>query len=84
MSEVIIAILSMFGGGLGQYIISSKLIPKREEREADKILIDTLMDRINILEGRIDQQTIVIKDLIKENAELKAELDYLKKDHDKK
>lgn len=83
MNEIIIALIGVFGGSLGQYIISTKLIPKKEKKEADQVFIDTLMDRITVLEGRIDQQTIVIKDLIKENAELKAELEYLKKDKDK-
>ena len=65
-------------GGTLQYIISSKLMPKKDKRDADALFIDTLMKRIDVLEGRIDGQTILIKEILVENERLKIELKYLK------
>jgi regulator of replication initiation timing len=64
-------------------MVSTKLMPKKEKKEADAVFIDTLMDRISVLEGRIDQQTIAIKELVKENERLKVELEYIKKEKNK-
>jgi hypothetical protein len=72
-------IAGIIGGGTGQYLISTKLMPKREKKEADGEFIDKLMDRINILEARIDNQTVIIKELLTENATMKAELSYLRR-----
>jgi len=71
-------IAGLLGGGTLQYLISSKLMPKKEKKEADALFIDTLLNRINVLEARIDNQTIIIKELIAENERLKAEVKYLK------
>jgi predicted RNase H-like nuclease (RuvC/YqgF family) len=73
--EIVVAIIS---GGTLQYVISTKLMPKREKREADAIFIDTLMKRIDVLESRVDTQTLLIKELIGENERLKVEIKYLK------
>ncbi len=73
--EIIAGIVS---GGTLQYIISSRLMPKKEKKEADAIFIETLMKRIDVLEARIDNQTIIIKDLIRENEAHKAEIKYIR------
>ncbi len=73
--EIITGIVS---GGTLQYLISSKLMPKKDKKEADAVFIDTLMKRIDVLEARIDQQTIMIKEILVENERLKAELKYLR------
>jgi hypothetical protein len=41
--EIITGIVS---GGTLQYLISSKLMPKKDKKEADAVFIDTLMKRI--------------------------------------
>jgi hypothetical protein len=73
--EIITGIVS---GGTLQYLISSRLMPKKDKKEADAIFIDTLMKRIDVLEARIDNQTVMIKEILVENERLKVELKYLK------
>jgi len=73
--EIITGIIS---GGTLQYLISSRLMPKKDKKEADAVFIDTLMKRIDVLEARIDQQTIMIKEILVENERLKIELKYLR------
>lgn len=75
--EIISGVIS---GGLLQYLISSKIMPKKEKKEADQVFIDTLLRRIDILEARIDNQSIMIKEMIAENERLKMEIKYLKGD----
>lgn len=70
-------LLAVVSGGTLQYIISSRLMPKKDKREADAHFIDTLLKRIDLLETKVDNQTIVIKDLIRENEAFKAEIKYL-------
>jgi predicted RNase H-like nuclease (RuvC/YqgF family) len=69
----------LVSGGVLQHIVSSKMMPKKEKKEADAEFIDKLMERINILEARIDNQTVMIKELLVENSRMKAELEYLRK-----
>jgi len=72
-------IAGLVGGGTGQYLISSKLMPKREKREADEKFIEQLMERVQMLEARLDEQTRIIKELLVENAQMKAELEFIKR-----
>lgn len=71
-------ISGLVGGGTAQYLISSKLMPKTEKVAADAQFIDKLMERIDILEARLDSQTLVIKELLTENVSMKKELEYLR------
>lgn len=80
-TEVIVGIVAALGGGLGQYIFSSFVMPKKEVKEADKAFIDTLIQRVSFLEGKLDVLTVQINELIKENAILKVELEHLRKEN---
>ena len=81
MNDIITNILLIVGGATGQFILSSFLIPKKEKREADQQFIDTLMTRIANLEGRMDEQSKQLTNVMTENAMLKVELDYLRKEN---
>jgi hypothetical protein len=74
--ELIAGIVS---GGTAQYLISSKFITKKEKRDADEKFIEQLLERVQLLEGRLDEQTKIIKDLLVENAQMKAELEFIKR-----
>lgn len=75
--ELISGIVS---GGLLQHLISTKVMPKKEKKEADALFIDTLLKRVSILEARIDNQTVLIKEMIAENERLKMEIKFLRGD----
>ena len=81
MNEIIINILLVISGATGQYIISAFLIPRKDEKEADKAFIDTLLLRIANLEGRMDEQSKQLTTVMTENAMLKVELDYLRREN---
>ena len=72
--EILAGVIS---GGTLQYVVSTKVMPKKEKKDADAYFIDTLIKRIDVLETRVDNQTAIIKDLIKENESLKSEIRYL-------
>jgi predicted RNase H-like nuclease (RuvC/YqgF family) len=82
MNEIIIALIGLAGGGLGQYIISGKLMPKKERKEADQQFIETLLQRISNLEGRLDEQSKQLTMVMEENARLKVEMEYLRKENE--
>lgn len=71
-------IMGAISGGFLQWLISTKVMPKKEKRDADALFIDTLLVRVNTLETRLDNQAEIIKDLIIENERLKAEIKHLK------
>jgi predicted nuclease with TOPRIM domain len=81
MNEIIVNILLIIGGATGQYILSAFMIPKKEKRDADQEFIDVLIQRISNLEGRMDEQSKQLTNVMTENAMLKVELDYLKKEN---
>jgi hypothetical protein len=81
-NEIIIAILSLIGGGFGQWILSTKIMPKKEKKEFDQQFIETLMERVNILEGRLLEQSAQLTCVMEENARLKVEMEYLKKENE--
>ena len=82
MNELIIALIGLGSGATGQYIISTFKMPKKEEKDADKQFIDTLIQRISHLEGRMDEQSKQLTCVMQENAMLKVELEYLKKENE--
>lgn len=81
-NELIIAIIAFLGGSVGQYIISSFLMPKKDQKEADQTFIETLIQRISSLEGRIEEQSKQLTTVMEENARLKVEMEYLKKENE--
>jgi hypothetical protein len=78
INQIIIALISLFSGGLGQYMISTKLMPKKEQKDADQNFINTLIQRVSLLEGRIEEQSAQIANLMASNATLLVELNYMK------
>jgi TolA-binding protein len=70
--------VALGGGGFMQWIISTKLMPKKEVREADKIFIDQLLERVSYLEGKIDTLSAQLIEIVKENEQLKVELKHLR------
>lgn len=76
-----IAILSIIGGATGQYLLSTFIMPKKEKRDADQEFIDTLIQRVSHLEGRTDELSKQLTNVMTENAMLKVELDYMKKEN---
>jgi predicted RNase H-like nuclease (RuvC/YqgF family) len=81
-TEVWIAIISLIGGGLGQWILSTFLLPKKDKKEADQQFIETLIQRVSTLEGRIEEQSKQLTTVMEENARLKVEMEYLKKENE--
>lgn len=81
-SELWIAIFSFLGGSVGQYIVSSFLLPKKDKKEADQQFIDTLIQRITLLEGRLEEQSKQLTTVMEENARLKVEMEYLRKENE--
>lgn len=81
LTQIIIAIISLIGGGFGWQIVSTFLMPKKDEKEADKAFIDTLIQRVAHLEGRMDEQSKQLTQVMTENAMLKVELDFLRKEN---
>jgi TolA-binding protein len=75
-------ILAVSGGGFFQWIISTKLMPKKEVREADKVFIDQLLERVSYLEGKIDTLSGQLIEVVKENEKLKVELEHLRNGDD--
>ncbi len=82
MNEILVNLLMVVGGATGQYIISTIKMPKKDQKEADKQFIDTLIQRVSNLEGRLDEQSKQLTSVMEENARLKIELEYLKKEND--
>jgi predicted RNase H-like nuclease (RuvC/YqgF family) len=80
--SVIIAIISAISGGFGWQIISAFVLPKKDEKEADKAFIDTLIQRITMLEGRLEEQSKQLTSVMEENARLKVEMEYLRREND--
>jgi hypothetical protein len=79
---IIVALISAVSGGLGWNIISTLVMPKKDEKEADKLFIDQLMSRMTTLEGRIEEQSKQLTTVMEENARLKVEMEYLRKEND--
>lgn len=68
-----------FAATLGAGTLLAKIfdwfrLPKKEQKEFDNQLRDELWDRIKNLEGRLDEQNKNIMEAMKENAELKFQL----------
>jgi hypothetical protein len=72
-------ISGLIGGSTAQYLVSSKFITKKEKRDADEKFIEQLLERVQLLELRLEENTKVVKDLLVENARMKAELEFLKR-----
>jgi hypothetical protein len=81
MNEIMLNILLILSGATGQYVLSAFLIPKKDQRDADKQFIDTLIQRIGMLEGSVDLMSKQITTIMTENATLKVEMDYLRKEN---
>lgn len=82
MNELIIALIGLVSGVTGQYIISTFKMPKKEEKDADKQFIDTLIQRVSHLEGRLHQVSKQLTTVMTENAMLKVEMEFLKKENE--
>jgi hypothetical protein len=82
MNEIIINILLIVGGATGQFLLSTVLIPKKDKKEADQTFIDTLIQRVSNLEGRLDEQSKQLTTVMEENARLKVEMEYLRKENE--
>lgn len=82
MNEIIINFLMVIGGATGQYIISTLKMPKKDQKESEQQFIDTLLQRVSILEGRIEEQSKQLTCVMQENAMLKVELEYLRKENE--
>lgn len=82
MENVFVNILLVLGGATGQFLLSTLLMPKKDKREADQHFIDTLIQRVSNLEGRLDEQSKQLTCVMEENARLKIELEYLKKENE--
>jgi hypothetical protein len=79
---IIIALISAVSGGFGWNIISTLVMPKKDEKEADKLFIDQLMTRMTHLEGRAEEMSKQLTSVMEENARLKVEMEYLRKEND--
>lgn len=82
LTQITIAIISLLGGGVIWNIYSTIKMPKKEEREADQQFIQTLLDRVNKLEARIEEQSKQISNLMASNATLSVELNYIKAENE--
>jgi hypothetical protein len=83
MTETIwIALISAVSGGFGWNIISTLVMPKKDEKEADKAFIDQLISRVTLLEGRMEEQSKQLISVMEENARLKVEMEYLRKENE--
>lgn len=82
MNELFIALIGLVSGATGQYIISTFKMPKKEEKDADKQFIDTLIERVSHLEGRLDEVSKQLTNVMTENAMLKVEMDFLKRENE--
>lgn len=78
-------ISTILGSGIGGVfltkIIEVYFIPKKDAKEFDEKVRDELWDRIKNLEGRIDEQNRMILEIMKENAELKSEVQVLRSEN---
>ena len=83
MNEIIVNILLVIGGATGQFILSAFIIPKKDKRESDQQFIDTLIERIGHLEGKIDILSTQLNEVMRENERLKVEMSHLTKKNDK-
>jgi len=79
MNEIIINALLLISGATGQYIVSAFLIPKKEKKEAEAGFIDTLLERVSFLEGKIDVMSLQLNEIMRENERLKIQLEYKSK-----
>lgn len=74
MSDNIWNLLLGGGGGVALWkVVEIWILPRKEKKEFERQLRDELWDRVKNLEGRIDEQTRMILDVMKENAALKVE-----------
>jgi hypothetical protein len=81
MNDIITNILLIVGGATGQFILSSFLIPKKDRKDQEQSFITTLIDRVSALEGRITEQSAQLTLVMEENARLKVEMEYLRKEN---
>lgn len=79
--QIWIGLIGLLGGSAAQHLISTKFMAKKEKRDADQEFIDTLLQRIYNLEGRLDELSKQLTSVMTENAMLKVELDYIKKEN---
>jgi regulator of replication initiation timing len=70
------------GGATGQYFLSTIKMPKKDQKDADQHFIETLIQRISNLEGRIEEQSKQLTSVMEENARLKVEMEYLRKENE--
>lgn len=82
MNELIIALIGLVSGATGQYIISTFKMPKKEEKDADKQFIDTLIQRVSHLEGRLDEVSKQLTTVMTENAMLKEDIKFLRRENE--
>lgn len=82
MNEIIVNILLVIGGATGQFIISTFKMPKKDQKEADQQFIETLIQRVSNLEGRIEEQSKQLTSVMEENARLKVEMEYLRRENE--
>lgn len=82
MNEIIVNLLMLLGGATAQYVISTFKMPKKEEKDADKQFIDTLIQRVSHLEGRLDEVSKQLTTVMTENAMLKVEMEFLKRENE--
>lgn len=82
-TEIITAIIGAISGGFGWNLISTKIMPKKEQKESEQNFIETLLDRIKNLEGRLDLLTAQCQAVMEKNATLVVEMNYLMKENDR-
>ena len=82
MNEVIINILLIIGGATGQFILSAFILPKKDKKDADAQFIETLISRVGLLEGRIEEQSKQIQNLMASNATLSVELNFIRQENE--
>lgn len=79
MAETVLTILgSGAGGAILIKLIEFFFIPKKDIKDFDIKVRDELWDRIKNLEGRLDEQSRVVIEVMKENASLKSEVELLR------
>lgn len=81
MNEIIINILLVIGGATGQFLLSAFVIPKKDQKDQEQAFIETLIERVSSLEGRITEQSVQLTIVMEENARLKVEMEYLRKEN---
>lgn len=82
MNEIIINLLLIIGGATGQFILSAFILPKKDKKDADAQFIETLISRVTLLEGRIEEQSKQVSNLMASNATLSVELNFIRQEND--